>query len=357
MTPSDAWNKIVAQYNKNKNSKEEIVQTSWELLFSTVFGYDDSDIDPQRSIKLGATERGEPDIIIKKGMEDVFVVELKRHTLHDGREQLFSYLNQLKMNLGIVVCDTLSLYDYDFTQKEPTYSELEISFTPDNPNGVAFVELFSKDKFDSQKVKDFIANKSRTKGNLVLIKKAITESLVINLLEEYFAKTYPKEDVDVAISDIHVSIGSQMQTPVLQAPVLTNKTFEQTVPVIPQDGKTSVTIKGVTLPIYRSSSQSVQDFVKQTLTILFSKNLLPQEEIIRMQDLRYCQRTFGIQHPLLEKDARNTIDNAGHSRYWSNFRAGGFYVCSQWWKGLFTRYEQGIATWLIGLEHSLGQQP
>ena len=143
MSYADSWNKIVSQFSKNINSKEEIVQNSWELLFCTIFNYSGSDIDSQRSVKMGVmTKRA--DIVVKNGGEDLFIVELKRHALHEGQEQLFSYLNQLKVDLGVLVCDNLYIYDYDFTAKTDAYSVLEIPFANDDSNGARFVELFSK---------------------------------------------------------------------------------------------------------------------------------------------------------------------------------------------------------------------
>ena len=162
MNYREIWNEIVGEYNKNRNAKEEIIQNSWELLLKFLFGYSKEDIDAQRSIKMGATERGEPDIIVRKDGKDAFVIELKRHTLHDGREQLFSYLNQLKMNIGIVVCDALYLYDYDFTKKD-IYRELEIPFERGNPDGEAFTELFSRENFDAEKDAKFIRRRSGAK--------------------------------------------------------------------------------------------------------------------------------------------------------------------------------------------------
>ena len=134
METKSSWNKIVAQYNKNRNSKEEIVQASWELLFSTIFNYTDSNIVPQLPVKMGV-ETKRADILIKNGNEDLFVVELKRHTLHDGQAQLFSYLNQLKINIGVLVCDKLYIYDFDYTTRDENYSFVEINFIPDNPDG------------------------------------------------------------------------------------------------------------------------------------------------------------------------------------------------------------------------------
>ena len=49
------WNRIVAKVRKNCSAKEEIIQSDWETLFQFVFDYDESDIDAQRTIKLGAS--------------------------------------------------------------------------------------------------------------------------------------------------------------------------------------------------------------------------------------------------------------------------------------------------------------
>ena len=116
--------------------------------------------------------------------------------------------------------------------------------------------------------------------------------------------------------------------------------------------KQTVVLNGVELPIYRSGYQSVQDFVKQTLQTLFGNKILTNNEIMLLQDKQYSQKVFDIQFPLLEKNHANTIDNTGHSRYWSNFRVDGFYVCSQWWKQKFDIYDRVIASWLLSLENN-----
>ena len=78
------------------------------------------------------------------------------------------------MNLGVVVCDKLYLYDYDFTQKENAYAEVEIPFEENNEDGAKFVELFSKDNFDKQKISDFIRSKSNSKDVIAKIKNETT---------------------------------------------------------------------------------------------------------------------------------------------------------------------------------------
>lgn len=203
---AENWNKIVAEYNKNRNSKEDIVQRTWEMLFSFVFNYSVLEIDSQRPVKMGCSTKF-ADIVIKNGHDDLFVVELKRHTLHDGQEQLFSYLKQLKMNLGVLVCDKLYIYDYNLVAREDSFSELEIPFVLDNPDGIRFVELFSKGNFDEQKIKEFIRARSIKNS----IKKELIPSLIADLLETHFSKKYPPADAKKTLSEFSFSITQTAQ--------------------------------------------------------------------------------------------------------------------------------------------------
>lgn len=148
-------------------------------------------------------------IVIRNDTEDLFVVELKRHTLHDGQAQLFSYLNQLKIDMGILVCDNLYIYDYDFIAKEDSYSVLEIPFTQSNPNGSRFVELFSKDNFDKQKIKDFIKESNQKKNSENEIKNELSVNLITELLKNHFSEKYPAVDVEKILTDYNISISQK----------------------------------------------------------------------------------------------------------------------------------------------------
>ena len=118
---------------------------------------------------------------------------------------------------------------------------------------------------------------------------------------------------------------------------------------MPKNGKVTVVLKGITLPTYKSSAQTVQDFVRQTVRTLLNNNLLSDGEIHRLQDKSYCRKTCYLEFPLLAKEWKNCTDPTGHVRYWVD-KIGGFYVCSQWWKQRFPIYEQRIADWLKELE-------
>ena len=202
MELNEKWNKIVEIVNRNKGSQEQMVQLAWESIFSELFGYSrlDGDIDSQRPVKMGVSTKY-PDIIIKNGNEDLFIVELKRPILHEGQSQLFSYLNQLKMDLGLLICDKLYVYNYDCLSKETDYSFIEIPFSNDNPNGIKLLDLLGKENFDKSKVKDFIAEYAQAKDDIKIIREKISSELIKNLLIQHFEKDFSKETIDQALSE------------------------------------------------------------------------------------------------------------------------------------------------------------
>ena len=111
----EKWNFLIEYYNKNQTAPEKIIQQDWENLFAEIFGYSKllKEVDAHRTMQIGATSRVIPDIIIRSTQEnrDLFVVELKQHTILTGYEQLFSYLKLLKVDIGILICNKLYIYD------------------------------------------------------------------------------------------------------------------------------------------------------------------------------------------------------------------------------------------------------
>ncbi|GEM_PF-6112623 len=202
MTSIERWNKIVDIFNRNKNSREQNVQIAWENIFSELFDYSrlDGDIDSQRPVKMGVSTKY-PDIILRHNNEDLFVVELKRPVLHEGRDQLFSYLAQLKINIGVLICDNMYVYDFDYSGKENKHSVVEINFLNDNPLGIHFLDLFNKASFDKEKIKSFIAEYSEKKDAVKLIQDNITPELLRKLVQKHFETDFDAETVELAVSD------------------------------------------------------------------------------------------------------------------------------------------------------------
>lgn len=201
MNTTEKWNKIVELFNKNKNAPEQVVQIAWENIFSELFGYSrlDGDIDSQRPVKMGVSTKY-PDIILRRNNEDLFVVELKRSVLHEGRDQLFSYLTQLKIDTGVLVCDRLYLYDFDFLSKDNRHSVVEINFLNDNPLGSKFLDLFNKTSFDKERIKSFMAEYSEKKDAVKTIQEKVTSELLRRLVKKHFEADFDAETIELAIS-------------------------------------------------------------------------------------------------------------------------------------------------------------
>jgi len=207
MTAQSKWNKIVEHHSKFYNVKEEKVQTVWESIFAELLNYSrlDDEIDRHRKIKIGASERIITDIIIKDDVDDWFIVELKQHNYPLNAEietQLFSYLNQLKLDLGIIVCNKLYIYDYDYNKNDAEQDKIEISFSLDNPLGIMFVELFSKSNFIKTAVKEFISLSISVES----IKRELNQNLVKSLLNNHFTKKYSQSAVEQALGNVGIHI-------------------------------------------------------------------------------------------------------------------------------------------------------
>lgn len=163
-TYRDKWNKIVDCFERERGKKEKQIQKKWEAVFSEVLGYSalEGDIDSQRRVQIGSTQSVIPDIVIRSDNNDLFLVELKQSSLDCGHEQLFSYFKLLKLDIGVLICNRIYLYNYDITKSDSEQQGLEILFEHNNPVGEKFVELFEKHNFDKMSVKSYIEENAKS---------------------------------------------------------------------------------------------------------------------------------------------------------------------------------------------------
>lgn len=210
MDTTEKWNFLIEYYNKKQTAPEKIIQQDWENLFAEIFGYSKllKEVDAHRTMQIGATSRVIPDIIIRSTQEnrDLFVVELKQYTILTGYEQLFSYLKLLKVDIGILICNKLYIYDYDTDKDDDNQSVLEIEFTKDNPDGIKFVELFSKGSFDKENIKQFIRERQQMKNNIQAIQEQINQTLIYKVLKEHFTTHFSEEEFNAAVKDMKILI-------------------------------------------------------------------------------------------------------------------------------------------------------
>lgn len=343
------WNYLVSEYKKNLDAKEDKIHTLWESYFAMpfIFNYSDSDdIDSKRSLHIGSTNREIPDIILRSNHEDLCIVELKRYSLPkntDYEKQLLNYMSHtdMRLSIGVIICKTINIYYYNHaTNKQEC---LEFPFEEDSELGEKFVELFTKENFSEENIIRFIKEQNESKISEEKIKSETTVALIKQLLIEHFSEKIDTELVTKVITELNISVNEIQET---ISPVVISYSSPVKAPQI-ADGKRTVTLNGITLPIYRSEKQSVQDFVKETLTTLFKNNILTKEEIDLLQDKKYTKKLFDINYPLLEKNEKKRHDSKGYPRYWKD-KINGFLVCQEWGKKA-DHYDKLIAQWLVKL--------
>lgn len=203
------WNNIVQRYNEKRFSKEDIIQREWENIFQRLgyFAFD-GEIISQKQIHIGAGQREIPDIILNKEGKEIADIELKRYSLEfnpDMQKQLISYLNQLHLSIGVIVCSKLYLYSY--TYENSNVQKIEIPFVEDNPDGIKFVELFYKSNFSIEEIKTFISNKNSFSNNVRNIQSSISNGFLVDLIKNYFKQKYSIDEIERALSNLEISVG------------------------------------------------------------------------------------------------------------------------------------------------------
>lgn len=200
------WNLLAAQHSEFYNQPESKIQRLWEDYFSEIFGFSKifNEIESQRKLHIGATDREIPDLILKKDEKDLFIVELKQYSLlrkDDFEKQLLNYMSHtdLRLSIGVLVCEKLYLYFYNHSDNKKDC--LEIPFEKDNELGIKFMEVFNKTNFDAEVARNFIQSESKNRNAAAEIKKEITEEFLKNLLVGHFSRIYGKEVAESALKD------------------------------------------------------------------------------------------------------------------------------------------------------------
>lgn len=219
ISAKESWNEIVNWRNKLINAPEIVVQNEWVTYLSELFGYSKvlGDICPHLQVKVGVGIKAIDDITVKINGIPVFLVELKRYCLQKQDtfvEQLKSYLTLFHLSIGVLVCDAVYIYYFDYSKNE-THS-LKIEFKTDNEYGIKFIELFRKETFDKEAVKNYILSEiekrieeakraNELKEKITKIKEEIKCIDIKELLKNHFIKTYDEAAVTAALNGLEVT--------------------------------------------------------------------------------------------------------------------------------------------------------
>lgn len=112
------------------------------------------------------------------------------------------------MKFGILICDHIYLYRYDYFKNDDEQLKIEISFQKNNEDGELFVNQLDHDLFDETNFTSFIENKINFLNNVNAIKRDITNELITEELKKYFSNQYSQKEIDYAFDGLNFSIGN-----------------------------------------------------------------------------------------------------------------------------------------------------
>lgn len=159
------------------------------------------------------------DIVIQQDNVEQFVIEIKRpnHILQEEDEkQLFSYMRLLKHQVifGLYVGDKIRLYYDDVASQQLPEQVFSLNIEENNPDGLKFVELFSKDSFNVQILTDFckkqkaIFQKHKQIQNEIsnILSDANGQVFKDALKEKYLSEGHSAEWIDSVLNQIVLTV-------------------------------------------------------------------------------------------------------------------------------------------------------
>lgn len=234
----EKWNYIVKEYYNHYNSEENAIQKLWEEYFSEFLDYKKlyGEIDTQRRIHIGSYERAIPDIILRKENKDLAVFELKQYNLALNEKmeaQLKSYLKLLNLSVGIIICQKIYLYWYDYASDSLT--KLPIDLKHDNPCGINFLKILHKDTFLLQEIRNFIEKSIQSKINIQRILTILDNNYVYNAVATSLRSEFDPKEIEEALEFLSFKIVKKDTLNPVSIPSISSPATHATIPTVNND--------------------------------------------------------------------------------------------------------------------------
>lgn len=218
---NEKWNEIC--FLLSENIKKEISESEFEqnvIQALRVLNWKEftGDIQIRPSFQFGASNRIMPDFVINSAdKKNLFVIEIKQPNIPlttSFQQQLFSYMRHLRLQYGILIGQSIQVfYDGDLTEHEDPVLLETIQINNEDNKGQNFVELFTKDNFNFEKLNNFTQNSlqkiNRRTDQKILINKILSEeyqTVIYELIKQDFLNDYDAELIDNALKEISINI-------------------------------------------------------------------------------------------------------------------------------------------------------
>lgn len=158
----DIWNEIC--FDLKQCFQNHVLEKEYEnavIHCMALLGWKKSrgEIQSQCPVQTGHEKKYADVVILQDGIEQ-FVIEMKRpdHVLSkEDERQLFSYMRLLNHQVffGLYIGEKICLYFDDVNLQGFPEQVFSVDISEDNPDGLKFVELFSKESFSIKVLSDF----------------------------------------------------------------------------------------------------------------------------------------------------------------------------------------------------------
>lgn len=218
---NDIWNEICYELNaciQNNLLEKEYENAVCNCLVLLGWKKFRGEIVTQYPVQAGH-ENKYADIVILKDNVEQFVIEVKRpsHILQeDDEKQLFSYMRLLKhqVTFGLYVGNKICLYYDDVASQQLPEQVFTVEFKENNPDGLKFVELFSKDSFNVQALVDFCNEQKKIFQAQMQIESEVCKILSDTngqlfkdaLKDKYLNNGYSEDWVDSVLNQIILTV-------------------------------------------------------------------------------------------------------------------------------------------------------
>ncbi len=216
---TDTWNKFVYKLIECKNHNVEeatyhsTIEDKLELLGWAAYR---GEICHKINLPIGSVGCIQPDILVRKDEENMFVIEVKKpNHIRNERElqQLFSYMLQLRLKVGVYIGEYLEVFYDQPENNEVPVSILKADIALDDKNGVQFAELFSKEKFGIEPIKQLyekLVLEKQKEEKLYKIKADLLADdsglQLTNIVKQHLLKKYESELTEQAIESLLSSL-------------------------------------------------------------------------------------------------------------------------------------------------------
>jgi hypothetical protein len=238
---NEKWDEICFYLSENIRhdiSENQFEQNVIQALIALGWKQHLGDFEIRPSFQLGAVNRITPDFVIKSSdSRKLFVIEIKQPSIpitSTFQQQLFSYMRQLKLEYGILIGQTIQIF-YDgvlVEQEDPILLEM-IRFEKNSAKGEKFVQLFRKENFNPELLKEFTLNAIKKLNRKEERKKLKNEILsnnyknkLIELIKQDFISEYDGELIDAVLIELDIEIIDK-NIPIINSNISTNKSKQK----------------------------------------------------------------------------------------------------------------------------------